>query len=151
VLGPDPDIPDVVQDVFLGAMGSLPRLDNASSLKSWLTRIAVFRTRTLIRKRRRWRFVESFPFANLPEREATVPPPEATEALQRTYEIVASLPVDERIVFALRFIDGMELNEISEACDVSLSTVRRRVARGRELFLEQARAHPGLRELLDDP
>jgi RNA polymerase sigma-70 factor (ECF subfamily) len=150
VLGPDPEIPDLVQEVFVGAMASLPRLDAATSLKSWLTRIAVFKTRTLIRRRKRWRFVESLPFAKLPEREAPVAPPEATEALGRTYEIVSKLAVDERVVFALRFIDGMELTEIQQACDVSMSTIRRRIQRAREQFLRSAREHPGLRELLEE-
>jgi RNA polymerase sigma-70 factor (ECF subfamily) len=150
VLGPDPDIPDLVQDVFIGAIASLPRLDDARSLKSWLTRIAVFKTRTLIRRRRRWSFVKTLPFAKLPEREAPSTPPEATEALARTYEILAKLPADDRVVFALRYIDGMELSEITDACDVSLSTVRRRIARAREQFLLGAKAHPGLRELLEN-
>jgi RNA polymerase sigma-70 factor (ECF subfamily) len=150
VLGPDPDIPDLVQEVFAGAVASLPKLDDAASLKGWLTRIAVFKTRTLIRRRKRWRFIESFPFAKLPEREAPVPPPETTEALGRTYEIVSNLSVDDRIVFALRYIDGMELTEIQEACDVSMSTIRRRIQRAREQFLRRAHEHPGLRELLEE-
>jgi RNA polymerase sigma-70 factor (ECF subfamily) len=58
--------------------------------------------------------------------------------------------VDHRVVFALRFIDGMELTEIQLACDVSMSTIRRRIQRAREQFLRSAREHPGLRELLEE-
>jgi RNA polymerase sigma-70 factor (ECF subfamily) len=49
------------------------------------------------------------------------------------------MPADERIAFALRFIDSMELQEIAEIVKVSLSTVKRRLQRAERMFLQKAR------------
>ena len=48
------------------------------------------------------------------------------------------LPVDERIPFALRAIDGMDLREVASACGVSVPTVRRRLARAERRFFALA-------------
>jgi RNA polymerase sigma-70 factor (ECF subfamily) len=54
------------------------------------------------------------------------------------------MPVDERIVFALRFVDGMELGEIAEACELSLSTIKRRLGKAEERFTRIAGREPSL-------
>src|SRR5688572_20530494 len=41
VLGPDSDLQDLVQDVFVAAMDSIDRLAEASALRSWLAAISV--------------------------------------------------------------------------------------------------------------
>jgi RNA polymerase sigma-70 factor (ECF subfamily) len=61
-----------------------------------------------------------------------------------TYLVLNELPADERIAFALRFIDGMELVELAEACCTSVATVRRRLRRAEERFVRKARRYPVL-------
>ena len=63
-------------------------------------------------------------------------------------EDLGRLPADERIAFALRFIDGMELVEAAAACRVSLSTFKRRMLRAERKFAERARREPALAEWL---
>ena len=60
------------------------------------------------------------------------------------YRVLDVLPVDERIPFALRFIDGMELTEVAAACDVSLATIKRRLARSEKRFVAVAARYPEL-------
>lgn len=148
VLGPDPEIPDLLQDVFVSALESIDRLSDPSALRPWLSRIAVFTARSRIRRRVRWRFIRSEPPEELAEVEAHFASAEVSEALKTTYAILNRLPSDERIAFALRFIDGMELTEVAAASGVSLATIKRRLVKAQRRFVEAARAEPSLHDWL---
>jgi RNA polymerase sigma-70 factor (ECF subfamily) len=71
-----------------------------------------------------------------------------SEALRATYAVLAELPADERIVFALRHVDGMELIAVAGACGISLATVKRRLGRAQRTFCERAEKHAALVEWL---
>jgi RNA polymerase sigma-70 factor (ECF subfamily) len=145
VLGVDPEIPDLLHDVFVVALDSIDRLEKTTSVRAWLTAIAVHSARALIRKRARRRLIALL----LPQVAArSVPPPSAelSESVRATYRVLDRLSADERIPFALRFIDGMELTEVAKACGVSLATAKRRLARAQERFLGAAREEPTLAE-----
>jgi RNA polymerase sigma-70 factor (ECF subfamily) len=87
---------------------------------------------------------------DLPEAEAPTVEHEVSEALRRTYVVLDALPIDERVPFTLRFVDGMELTEIGLVCGLSLATVKRRIARAQESFAREAGRDPLLRELAAD-
>lgn len=144
VLGPDSEIPDLLQDVFVVGLTSLHRLRDPHALRSWLGSIAVRKARKLIAHRRRWRFIRSVPPSRLPEREAPVFSADVSEALRCTYRILDTLPVEERIAFALRHIDGKELVDVAALTEVSLATVKRRLARAQQRFSELARCSEAL-------
>jgi RNA polymerase sigma-70 factor (ECF subfamily) len=74
---------------------------------------------------------------------------EVEEALRATYRVLDRLPVEERVVFALRFIEGMEVAEVANACGVSLSTVKRRLGKASARFASWAKAEPALADWLD--
>lgn len=148
VLGPDPDVPDLVHDVFVAALESIDRLSNPGALKAWLSRIAVFTARGRIRRRVRWRFIRVQPFDELEEIEATLASAEVSEALRATYRVLGRMKPDERIAFALRFIEGMELTEVATSSGVSLATVKRRLTKARRHFSDLANGEPALAEWL---
>jgi RNA polymerase sigma-70 factor (ECF subfamily) len=139
VLGPDSEIPDLLQEVFVVGLTSLHRLRDPHALRSWLCSIAVRKARKLIAHRRRWRFIRSVPSSELPEREAPTSSAEVSEALRCTYRILDTLPVEERIAFALRHIDGMELTDVAAVMEVSLATIKRRLGRAQQSFTALAR------------
>ena len=149
MLGADRELMDVHHDVFVRALGSLRDLRNPSSLKSWLTSVAVFTARTCIQRRTRGRWLRLVPDEELPEVEATIPSGEVNEALRATYAVLETLPADERIAFALRFVEGMELTDVAAACDVSLATIKRRLSRAEDRFVDMARRHPVLSDWLE--
>jgi RNA polymerase sigma-70 factor (ECF subfamily) len=128
----DPDIDDLVQEVFTRALAGAHRLSFAGALSSWLTSIAVFTGRETIRRRSRWRWL--WFTADPPERPAPQPSAEVSDAARAVYALLDQLPVDERIVFALRAVDGMDVREVAAACKVSVPTVRRRLARAERRF-----------------
>ena len=146
VLGPDTELADLLQDVFVVALGSIDQVRDPRALRGWLTGIAVRKARKCIVKRQRWRLIQFFAPADVPEQEAAVAPVEVSEALRCTYEIMGQLPADERVAFALRHIDGMELTAVAAACNVSLATIKRRLARAQRTFNALASEHAALAE-----
>jgi RNA polymerase sigma-70 factor, ECF subfamily len=148
IMGPDAEIKDLLQDVFVAALGSLDKLRDPDALRGWLTSIAVRKARKCILRRQRWRFIQLWPAGELPEREAPSSPPEVSEALRCTYAVLSLMPADERVAFALRFVAGMELTAVASACHVSLATIKRRLARAQATFALLASQQPVLRELL---
>ena len=149
ILGPDAEIKDLLQDVFVAAYGSLDKLRDPDALRGWLTSIAVRKARKCILKRQRWRFIPLWSAGELPEREAPSSPPEVSEALRCTYSVLALMPADERVAFALRHVAGMELTAVAAACHVSLATIKRRLGRAQATFTALASQHAALREWLD--
>jgi RNA polymerase sigma-70 factor (ECF subfamily) len=149
VLGPDPEIPDLLQDVMVAALGSIDRLDDPRALRAWLTRIAVFTARVRIRRRTRWRFLRFVAPEELPERGIDPHDAPASETLRATYRVLERLEPDDRIAFALRFLHGMELSEVAHAAQVSLATIKRRLTRAQERFQDLAKAEPSLGDWLE--
>jgi RNA polymerase sigma-70 factor (ECF subfamily) len=138
VLGPDNELPDLLHDVFVAGLTSIDQVREPSALRGWLTGIAVRKARKCIVKRRRWRIIQFFAPGDMPEGEARVTPLDVSEALRCTYEVLGRLPPDERVAFALRHIDGMELTSVASACGVSLATIKRRLARAQRAFVRMA-------------
>jgi RNA polymerase sigma-70 factor, ECF subfamily len=143
VLGPDPDLVDTVHDVFVAALESAHRLEDAGVLRSWLTSIAVFTARARIRGRQRWRrfFV---PWADRGPEAGAWAPTDAQRELRATYAVLDRMHVDDRIVFVLRFIEEMQLTEVAATLGTSLATVKRRLSRSRTRFEELAKGSPEL-------
>jgi RNA polymerase sigma-70 factor (ECF subfamily) len=133
----DTETADVLQEVAVIAWQSIGRLTDVRALKAWLTQIAVFTARGLIRRRHRNRWL-SF-FEDLPERAFPWASPEMQEAARAVYRIFDRMPVDERIPFALRMLDGLELEATAAACGTSLATVRRRLVKAERRFFKMAR------------
>ena len=64
--------------------------------------------------------------------------------------VLDRLPDDDRIAFALRFLEGLELTEVAAACQVSLATIKRRLARAEERFRREAAREPALGRWLEE-
>jgi RNA polymerase sigma-70 factor (ECF subfamily) len=147
LLGPDPDICDAVQDVFLAALRSIGAYrGDTSGLDAWLASITVFTARGILRRRRAraWLRLEA-PDA-LPELPHDDVDPSLRQVMRRTYSALSKLPANERIVFTLRYVAGMSLPEIADSCRTSRATVIRRLSRARRSFEAAARRDPALAE-----
>jgi RNA polymerase sigma-70 factor (ECF subfamily) len=149
VLGNDAELADLVQDVFAAAFSGIGRLRDPSALSGWLSQIAVFTARKHIRSKRRLRLISLFGFDSVPEVAINSAPAEITDALRASYAVLERMSADERITFALRYIEGMELTEVAATCSVSLATIKRRLATARQRFLELSQNQPALREWVE--
>lgn len=149
LLGADRELGDVVHDVFVHAYRDLSKLRDPAAVEGWLVGIAVHSARAHIRRRGARRWLSFLAPEDLPEVAAEGVDPAAQQEVRATYEVLGTLPADLRIAFALRFIDGMKLEEVAEACSVSLATVKRRLRDAETQFRAGARRHPVLTARLD--
>lgn len=148
IMGPDTELPDLLHNVFIVALRRIESLLDPNLLKEWLRGITLLIARNTLRSRRRRRWLVFLAPGELPEPPAEGAQYEVNDALVRTYKALNRMPTDERILFTLRFIDGMEMKEVAEACGVSLSTAKRRMERAEQRFVAFGRRDPVLRELM---
>jgi RNA polymerase sigma-70 factor (ECF subfamily) len=148
ILGDDDELEDLHHDVLVRAIRSAKQVEDASSLKAWISIVAVNVARSALKKRALRRWLTFLPWNEVPDVEAPSTD-EETLALRRTYAILERLAPSERIVFALRIIEGMELAEVAEASNLSLATVKRRLTRAQAKFTTLARRDPILAAWLE--
>lgn len=149
IIGNDDEIEDLLHEVFADALEGIHRLRDPGALRPWLTRIAVFTARSRLRSRTRSRWLSFRAHDEVPE-ESCEPTQEQHDVAERVYRCLARLTPDDRIAFALREIHDMTLPEVAEACDCSLATVKRRIARGKACFTEHALGDPVLRSRMPE-
>lgn len=129
MLGHTGEADDVVQETFGAAFTKLDRLDDPRRLRSWLLGIAVHRVQRRLRSRKFLRF-----FGLAPDEEGglfdlatTDASPEVRTELALIDTLLARLPVEERVAWSLRHVEGEQLEDIAAITGVSLAMVKRRI------------------------
>jgi RNA polymerase sigma-70 factor (ECF subfamily) len=143
-LGADEELPDLLQEVFIRALDGVGNLREVERVRSWLTTIAIFVARAQIRMRARRSWLRVFSPEHTRPRVLEQPSLEIRRALREVYDVLDQMPVNERMAFVLRFVDGRTLPDAAEACDTSLATLKRWLARAEKRFLAAARKRPTL-------
>jgi RNA polymerase sigma-70 factor, ECF subfamily len=150
LLGREAELDDIVQEVFIYALYSMDKLREPAALKGWLLGIAVGKVRTHLRHRYRRRWLSFLPHDEVPE--PVVPATDSHAELARDVcSILDHLPPDERIALVVHRIEGLSLHDAAKACEMSLSTFKRRLAKGEARFIARAEKHPGLAGWLGGP
>ncbi len=142
VLGRDQELSDALHDTFVQAFVSVSSVREASALKAWLSIVAVYTARGIIRRRKARRWLRFWAPEDLPEPPAVGPNAEESWAVSRVYVVLDGMPADQRIAFSLRYIEGMSLHEVAETAGCSLATIKRRLTRAQTAFLEASRKDP---------
>ena len=145
MLGPDAELDDVIQDVFVAAITSINKLREPSMLKSWLLGIAVGKVRDNLRARWRRRWLSFHPNEELPDHPAPTIDTHA-DVVKEVCAILDRLPPEERIALLLHRLEGLSLEEAAHACNMTVSTFKRRLARGESKFITRASYRPALIE-----
>ncbi|MEZ4298731.1 MAG: sigma-70 family RNA polymerase sigma factor [Polyangiaceae bacterium] len=143
-LGPGHDVEDLVQEVFLGFFRNAGDIENPSALRSFLVSIATRAAISEIRKRKVRSFLRLTDSGVLPDRAG--PEDEGREALRQLYRLLDSCSASDRMAFVLRHIEGLPLEAVAQALDVSLATVKRKLAHVNERIVALAKRDPLLSE-----
>ena len=132
---------DVAQEAFLKAYRALPSFRGESAFYTWLYRIAINTAKNALVSNRR-RPVDFDLDLQDPEqydRHAKLKEVDTPEGVLLTEEIrqvveraMEQLPEDLRTAIVLREIEGLSYEEIAEAMDCPVGTVRSRIFRARE-------------------
>lgn len=122
----------VTHDSFVQAYLNLARFERRSEFQTWLTRIAINRSRDQLRQRKWLSF--SFEQSDGDENVITFEPvdtrPDAerevisTEIQRQIDEAVETLSAQQKIIFRLRHFEEMSLEKIAELMGLQSGTVR---------------------------
>ena len=132
---------DIAQEAFLKAYRALPSFLGDSAFYTWLYRIAINTAKnTLVSNRRRpVDFNLDLQDPEQYDRHAKLKEVDTPEGVLLTEEIrqvveraMQQLPEDLRTAIVLREIEGLSYEEIAEAMDCPVGTVRSRSFRARE-------------------
>jgi RNA polymerase sigma-70 factor (ECF subfamily) len=143
LLGREAELDDIVQEVFIYALNSIDKLREPAALKSWLLGIAVGKVRSHVRWRFRRRWLSFLPHDEIPEPAVELSNPDA-DLVSNVRSILDDLPSEERIALVVHRIEGLSLQDAALASGMSLSTFKRRLAKGEARFMARAKQHPGL-------
>lgn len=129
-LGPSVDVEDAVQEAFLRLFRDIARLREPTALRSFLIGITLHVATSELRKRRARRWLLLSEGGSVPESEPITDDArlEGRETLRRLYRVLDRVDTRRRMVFVLRYVEGMELAELSAVLGCSLATTKRRVA-----------------------
>jgi RNA polymerase sigma factor (sigma-70 family) len=136
LLGHRHDAEDVTQEVFLRIFRSLRRWDASRPLKPWILGITVNRCRTAIGKRAKGPELADY----LHETADHRPDDDSTEMTREIRSAVDDLRPDYRAVFVLFHEQGQAYEEIAEAIDRPVGTVKTWLHRARVELLERLRS-----------
>ncbi|MEM1413602.1 MAG: sigma-70 family RNA polymerase sigma factor [Myxococcota bacterium] len=128
LLGRPEDVDDVVQDVFLAAHKGLRHADDPRQVKRWLAKVTVRTARRRLRMMRAKGFLgmgDEPDYEYLADEGAT---PEQRTLLAAIYDVLERVPVNERLCWQLRFVEGHKLEDVAELSGCSLATAKRRIA-----------------------
>jgi len=149
MLGPV-DVEDGVQDAFLRLFRDLGSLREPSALRSFLIGITLHVAKSELRRRRAKRWLRLSDDGVLVEPDALEDERhEPRAAIQRLYGVLDRLSDERRTVFVLRFVEGLELAELSAVLDCSLATTKRRVADAAQRVCHLAASDPLLAPYLE--
>lgn len=131
ILRDDVEADTVTQDTFVQAYTSLSRFEGRSELETWLTRIAINRSRDSLRRRK---FVSLFssrddedeatmiePVDDRPDPERQILSSQLRVAIQRAERQLSS---QQKVIFRLRHYENLSLEDIAEHLGLRAGTVR---------------------------
>lgn len=124
---------DLLQDVFLRLFRFADRIDLQRPLQPWLYRMTANLSYTWLKRDRRW----FRPLENLADwlagstRNLTHEAVETIDDWDRLQRAVASLPLSQRMVVVLYYLDDLSLQEISDILEIPVGTVKSRLHYGR--------------------
>jgi RNA polymerase sigma-70 factor (ECF subfamily) len=146
ILRDDAEAEDALQEAYLQAYGAIGNYRAEAKLSTWLARIVANEALMRVRKRtRRAAIVPLQPGAaedeineipdgntdETPERQA-----QRSEMRRLLEAQIDSLPDDYRVVFVLRAVEELSVEETADALGIPQPTVRTRLFRARSLLRE---------------
>lgn len=153
MLGPSPEVEDVVQEVFLNVYRSLHAFRGDSKFSTWLHRLCTNVTRMHLRRgRSRPRFAD-VEVPEAPPRDAAPDGPleqvERAERVRALYRLLDRLSEKKREVLVLHDLDGVSAKEIAELVGIPVLTVRTRLFYARKELYAALAEEPSLRGVME--
>lgn len=121
------DAEDAVQDCFIRYLSKAPQFENGEHEKAWLLRVASNHCKNVLR------FRHTHPSVSIEE----IQPFSETESDREILTVLLALPCNYKTVLQLYYVEGYKTAEIASILHLSLSTVKKRLEKGRKLLKEK--------------
>lgn len=119
------DAEDAVQDVFTKYMNTSPRFTDDEHERAWLVRVTVNRCHDMLRRGKVREHDSLDDISEIPDEE---------ENSSGVLQAVFALPEKYKTAITLHYLEGFSVEEISSMLGISLSAVKMRLSRGREIL-----------------
>jgi RNA polymerase sigma-70 factor (ECF subfamily) len=137
------DAEEITQTAFLNAWRGLPHFQERASFSSWLYRLTANAATDFFRQNRKHLGEVSLDDPQAPPLAQTTPSPEETreaqEKQQALLRAIDALPDQAREILLLREAEDLSYQQISQALDLPVGTVRSRLARARKTLADLLR------------
>lgn len=148
-LGSQFEAEDIAQEVFYRLFRKAKHIEEPDSLRSFIYAITVHALKSELhrRKLRAWLFFEQpQALSGLGWKTMDM---ESRDLVRKFHALLERLPTRERLVFVLRRMEAMTVEEIAAAMSLSESTVKRSMSRASSRLSRWVQADPGLAGMFD--
>jgi RNA polymerase sigma-70 factor (ECF subfamily) len=130
ILGDDDQAADVLQDALIIVSRRLGTVRQTEWIRAWAYRIATREALRALRRAHQNRGVPLDDMLAVPAVPVTAPDTNQDELLAELPDRLAALPAGAQVVLRLHYLHSMTQQEISEALEIPLGTVKSRLAYG---------------------
>jgi RNA polymerase sigma-70 factor (ECF subfamily) len=129
---------DLLQDVFLRLYRFIERVDPQLPLEPWLYRMTANLSYTWVKRQGRW----LRPLEDLADwlagnhKNIAQQTTEQVENVGQLHHALLKLPVNQRMVVVLFYVNDLQVQEIAEILDIPVGTVKSRLHYGRQMLKE---------------
>jgi RNA polymerase sigma-70 factor (ECF subfamily) len=143
-LGLASDAEDITQDIFLRVFARVHTLRDPEAFGSFVVSVALRVIKAHLRRKRVRQILHIV--SEVPDQPIPGVDWEGRRSLRRFYEVLDTLPANQRLIFALRHLEEMTLTEVAAATGTSLATVKRKLRKATEQLAKKMMREPLLAE-----
>jgi len=124
---------DLLQDVFLRLFRFADNIDPARPIEPWLYRMTTNLSYDWVKRQSRWpRPLEDLvDWLAIPGKNPTDTAAEWNDDWREVQQAISSLPLTQRVVITLYYLNDLQLQEIADILQVPVGTVKSRLHYGR--------------------
>jgi RNA polymerase sigma-70 factor (ECF subfamily) len=148
-LGSEAEAEDVAQEVFHRLFAKARTLREPDRLRSFVFSFAIRVLKSELRHKRTRAWLSFHRPETLVDLGAEPTDMESRDHLRRFYALLDRLAPRHRLVFALRHLESMTVEEVAASMELSVSTVKRALERATDKLSCWLAADPGLAGFLD--
>jgi len=149
-LGSESEAEDIAQEVFHRLFAKVRTLRAPERLRSFIFSFAIRLLKTELRRRRTRAWLSFHRPETLVDLSGELMDMESRDLLRRFYALLDRLTPRHRLVFALRHLESMTVDEVAVHMELSISTVKRALERATSKLSIWIEADPGLAGFLDE-
>ncbi|WP_432671301.1 RNA polymerase sigma factor [Flavobacterium sp. SM2513] len=139
------DAEEVIQDVFVKVYQSLDKFENNSTLKTWIYRITINHSLDFLKKKNSKKYFFIFGRKSDSEPEvnniSTFEHPgiqlENKEDAKILFDVINTLPDNQKTAFILSKIDGLSNPEVAEIMEMTVSSIESLLFRAKKSLQEK--------------